>query len=100
MAAVASDLAGKRCEEFDVARGFGGSQGHWAAPVAKRKIEITRAGAQTPRATVPRAGLDASQRQMACEVATSTNGALARGGRAPAWALLGYKPREPCEPEV
>eukprot|EP00969_Alexandrium_andersonii_P267385 11816121-Alexandrium_andersonii.AAC.1 len=38
--ALASELAGRLRERFDVAREFGGPQGHTSAPVAGRRIAL------------------------------------------------------------
>ena len=38
--ALVSDLCGTCCEKFDVDLDLGGSQGHTAAPVAERRIQI------------------------------------------------------------
>ena len=86
--AIASDLVGKCCEKFDVARNFGGSQGPATAPVAESWIEIARAGSQKLWATVQKTGLGATQSRVVCEVAMSTSGMLSYNGHAPGLAWI------------
>eukprot|EP00959_Pyramimonas_sp_CCMP1952_P282447 5903535-Pyramimonas_sp.AAC.1 len=61
--AITSDLVGKCCEMFDIVRDFGGSQGHAAAPIAERRLEIIRTGAQKLWATVQKTGLNTTPSQ-------------------------------------
>ena len=97
--AITSDLVGKCCERFGINRDFGGSQGHTAAPMAERRIEIVRIGAAKLWQQVRKQGMPISKEQCVVETAMSTNLMLTYGGCTPTQAVFGFTPRELYEPE-
>jgi hypothetical protein len=62
--AITSDLVSMCCERFNIDREFGGSQGHTAAPVAERRIQVIQLAAQKLWASVQRLGLQVTQEQV------------------------------------
>ena len=98
--AIKSDLVGKCCERFNIDRDFGGSQGHTAAPMAERRIEIIRLGAQKLWGSVVKQGLRTTKEEVVIETAMATNMMMTYGGATPTQALLGYQPRELYDPEA
>ena len=71
--AVVSDISGALCEKFDIHLDLGGSQGHTAAPMAERSIQIVQLSALKLWSASQKACLNATQEMCVAEAAMASN---------------------------